>query len=43
VLLVVDGRPVTVMTFTVQEGRITAMRSVTDPGRLAQIVPSWAV
>jgi RNA polymerase sigma-70 factor (ECF subfamily) len=43
VLLVIDGRPITVMTFTVREGRITTMRSVTDPGRLAQIVPSWAI
>lgn len=43
VLLVVDGRPISVMTFTVQEGLITEMRSVTDPDRLAQIVPSWAV
>ncbi len=43
VLIVVDGRPVSVMTFTVQDGLITAMRSVADPARLAQIVPSWAV
>lgn len=43
VLLVVDGQPVSVMTFTVQEGLITEMRSVIAPNRLAQIVPSWAV
>jgi RNA polymerase sigma-70 factor, ECF subfamily len=43
VLIVLDGRPVSVMTFTVQDGFITEMRSVTDPNRLAQIVPSWAV
>lgn len=43
VLIVLDGRPVSVMTFTVEEGLITEMRSVTDPDRLAQIVPSWAV
>jgi RNA polymerase sigma-70 factor (ECF subfamily) len=43
VLIVLDGRPVSVMTFTVQDGLITEMRSVTDPNRLAQIVPSWAV
>jgi RNA polymerase sigma factor (sigma-70 family) len=42
VLIVLDGRPVSVMTFTVQDGLITEMRSVTDPDRLAQIVPSWA-
>jgi RNA polymerase sigma factor (sigma-70 family) len=43
VLIVLDGRPVSVMTFTVQDGLITEMRSVADPNRLAQIVPSWAV
>jgi RNA polymerase sigma factor (sigma-70 family) len=43
VLIILDGRPVSVMTFTVQEGLITEMRSVADPDRLAQIVPSWAV
>jgi hypothetical protein len=31
-----------VITFAVQDGLITAMRSVTHPERLAQIVPSWA-
>jgi RNA polymerase sigma-70 factor (ECF subfamily) len=43
VLIVLDGRPISVMTFTVQEGLITEMRAATDPDRLAQIVPSWAV
>jgi len=43
VLIVVDGRPVSVMTFTVRDGLITEMRSVADPARLAQLVPSWAV
>jgi RNA polymerase sigma-70 factor (ECF subfamily) len=43
VLLIIDGRPISVMTFTVAEGLITRMRSVTDPDRLAQIVPSWAM
>jgi RNA polymerase sigma factor (sigma-70 family) len=43
VLIVLGGRPVSVITFTIQEGLITEMRSVTDPDRLAQIVPSWAV
>jgi RNA polymerase sigma-70 factor (ECF subfamily) len=41
-LIVLDGRPMFVITCTVQDGLITAMRSVTDPDRLAQIVPSWA-
>jgi hypothetical protein len=31
-----------IITFTVQDGLITEMRSVTDPDRLAKIVPSWA-
>jgi RNA polymerase sigma-70 factor (ECF subfamily) len=43
VLIIIEGRPVSVMTFTVQDGLITEIRSVTDPDRLAQIVPSWAV
>jgi RNA polymerase sigma-70 factor, ECF subfamily len=43
VLIVFDGRPVSVITFTIQEGLITELRSVTAPDRLAQIVPSWAV
>jgi RNA polymerase sigma-70 factor (ECF subfamily) len=43
VLLIVDGRPVSVITFTVQNGLITQMTSVADPGRLAQIIPSWAL
>jgi len=41
-LIVLDGKPMFVLTFTVQDGLITEMRSVTDPDRLAQIVPSWA-
>ena len=41
-LIVLDGKPMFVLTFTVQDGLITAMRSVSDPDRLAQIVPSWA-
>ena len=41
-LIILDGRPMFVLTFTVQDGLITEMRSVADPDRLAQIVPSWA-
>ena len=41
VLITVDGRPVTVMAFTVTDGAITMIRTLTDPGRLAQVVPSW--
>ena len=42
VLIVLDGRPMFVLTFTVQDGLITKMRSVNHPERLGQIVPSWA-
>jgi RNA polymerase sigma-70 factor (ECF subfamily) len=41
VLIMADGRPVTVMAFTVTGGVITAIRVLADPDRLAQIVPSW--
>jgi RNA polymerase sigma-70 factor, ECF subfamily len=41
VLIMVDGRPVTVMAFTVREGMITVLRMMSDPARLSQIVPSW--
>jgi RNA polymerase sigma-70 factor (ECF subfamily) len=29
------------MAFTVTGGAITMIRTLTDPGRLAQVVPSW--
>ena len=41
VLITVDGRPVTVMAFTVTDAAITLIRTLTDPARLAQVVPSW--
>jgi RNA polymerase sigma-70 factor (ECF subfamily) len=41
VLIMTGGRPVRVMAFTVTGGAITAIRVLTDPQRLAQIVPSW--
>jgi RNA polymerase sigma factor (sigma-70 family) len=41
VLITVDGRPVTVMAFTVAGGSITAIHVLTDSDRLAQVVPSW--
>jgi RNA polymerase sigma factor (sigma-70 family) len=40
-LVIVDGQPATVLAFTVANGAITAIHGLTDPGRLAQIVPSW--
>jgi RNA polymerase sigma-70 factor (ECF subfamily) len=42
VLVTVRGRPVAVMAFTVTDGVVTAIHSLTAPDRLAQIVPSWA-
>jgi RNA polymerase sigma-70 factor (ECF subfamily) len=41
VLITVGGRPVTVMAFTVVAGVVTAIRGLTDPARLARVVPSW--
>jgi DNA-directed RNA polymerase specialized sigma24 family protein/ketosteroid isomerase-like protein len=41
VLVTVGGRPVLVMAFTITGGAITAIRMLSDPGRLAQVVPSW--
>jgi RNA polymerase sigma-70 factor (ECF subfamily) len=41
VLVTVHGRPVSVMAFTVTDGAVTTVRALTDPDRLAQIVPSW--
>lgn len=41
VLITVERRPVTVMAFTVTSGVITAIRTLTAPSWLAQIVPSW--
>jgi RNA polymerase sigma factor (sigma-70 family) len=41
VLVTVGGRPVTVMAFTVVDGAVTAIRGLTAPARLGQVVPSW--
>jgi RNA polymerase sigma factor (sigma-70 family) len=41
VLITVSGRPVMVMAFTVADGVITAIRTLTDSDRLAQVIPSW--
>ncbi|MCW2912566.1 MAG: subfamily polymerase sigma-24 factor [Actinomycetia bacterium] len=41
VLITVGGRPVTVMAFTVADGVVTAIRGLTAPARLGQVVPSW--
>jgi RNA polymerase sigma-70 factor (ECF subfamily) len=41
VLITAGGRPVMIMAFTVADGAITAIRTLTDPDRLAQVIPSW--
>jgi RNA polymerase sigma factor (sigma-70 family) len=41
VLVVIGGRPHTVIAFTVEDRAITAIRVLTDPARLARVVPSW--
>jgi RNA polymerase sigma factor (sigma-70 family) len=41
VLVTAGGQPVTVIAFTVTGGAITAIRVLTDPGLLGQVVPSW--
>jgi RNA polymerase sigma-70 factor (ECF subfamily) len=41
VLITMNGRPVTVMAFTVEDGVVTVIRMLSDPDRLSQIVPSW--
>jgi RNA polymerase sigma-70 factor, ECF subfamily len=41
VLIVVDGRPVTVMAFMVDDGKVTVIKSMADPARLAALVPPW--
>jgi RNA polymerase sigma-70 factor (ECF subfamily) len=41
-LIFVHDKPVTVLVFTVRDGLITQIRSINDPERLAQVVPSWA-
>lgn len=40
-LVTIDGQPHTVLAITVTNGVITMIRSLSDPDRLAQIVPSW--
>jgi RNA polymerase sigma-70 factor, ECF subfamily len=40
-LITARGRPFLLMAFTVEHGRITTIRTLSDPKRLAQLVPSW--
>jgi RNA polymerase sigma factor (sigma-70 family) len=41
VLITAGGRPVTVLAFTVTGGAVTAIRGLTAPVWLGQVVPSW--
>jgi len=41
VLVVVDGRPVSVIAFRVGDGKVTAITTMADPVRLAALIPSW--
>jgi RNA polymerase sigma-70 factor (ECF subfamily) len=40
-LVLVAGRPVSVIAFSIRRGLVTEMRSFNDPDRLAQMIPSW--
>ena len=42
VLVVRNGQPTAIFAFTIRNGMITRIRSVFDPPRLGQLVPSWA-
>lgn len=42
VLIIRNGQPTAIFAFTIRDGLITRIRSVVDPPRLAQLVPSWA-
>ena len=41
-LIVPAGRPTSLITFTVFDGRITEIHSLTDQPRLERIIPSGA-
>jgi len=41
VVVTVDGRPFSIMAFTVRDGRIAAISGLNDPAELARLVPSW--
>jgi RNA polymerase sigma-70 factor (ECF subfamily) len=41
VVVTADGRPISIMAFTVRAGRVAAIDALTDPARLARLVPSW--
>ncbi|CAI9412712.1 sigma-70 family RNA polymerase sigma factor [Nocardioides sp. T2.26MG-1] len=41
VVVTVGGRPLTIMAFTVRDGRVAAIDGLSDQARLAKLVPSW--
>jgi RNA polymerase sigma-70 factor (ECF subfamily) len=41
VLMVADGRPLTVVAFQVEDGKITAIKIMAGPARLAALVTPW--
>jgi RNA polymerase sigma-70 factor (ECF subfamily) len=41
-LVLVDGHPVSVFAFVIGDGKITAIKTLPDPARLAALVPPWA-
>ncbi|MEV5571788.1 sigma-70 family RNA polymerase sigma factor [Spirillospora sp. NPDC052269] len=41
VLITLNGRPISVLAFTVEGGVVTTIHGLSDRARLAQIVPSW--
>lgn len=41
VVVLVAGRPVSAMAFTIDDGLVKAIHSVADPDQLGRIVPSW--
>jgi hypothetical protein len=41
VVVTVDGRPVSMMAFTVADGAVRSIHAVIDPARLARLIPSW--
>lgn len=41
VIITVDGRPISLMAFTVAKGLVRSIDALIDPARLAPLVPSW--
>lgn len=41
VVITVNGRPISMMAFTVANGAVRSIHAVIDPARLARLVPSW--